>query len=342
MADENPTATGGASISDRIEALLDGQSGAAPIEAKQDQEAQQQQAEPDESEVPASDETEQDEGPQISLADVARFLKVDESTLDIDEEGSVIFKTKVDGKEGAAKPTDLLKSYQLQGHVDAKTREVAEAQKQYAERVKQFEERAKAETERFNTLANIAHQELMRDAAQIDWNALAQSDPAQYVQRQHEFSQRQGRVNQLLSEAQSQQQKLQQSQQQRESQTLQQEALRLPTLIPEWADQKVREQETADLTKWLSGKGASVESINGLKDAALVAALRAGMLAERTNVKAAEVEKKVRLAPKLVKPGQSVDAKDRANESVRSLKENIRKSGGKRGIAEYLLATGKV
>jgi hypothetical protein len=63
------------------------------------------------------------------------------------------------------------------------------------------------------------------------------------------------------------------------------------------------------------------------------------MLYDKLQESKASVENKVRTAPKLVKPGQP--ANDRGQQTVRNLKSQITKSGGKQGIAEYLLATGK-
>jgi hypothetical protein len=339
----NPTGDAGASILDRIESYLS-TSDAPPEDDARSQEppkAQAPEPEAPEVETPASD-GEADDAPQVSLSDVARFLGVDESALDVSEEGAVIVKTKVDGKEGIAKFGDLLKSYQLQSHVDAKAREAAEVQKAVQQEREQFEQHKQAETQRISQLAYIAHQELMRDAAGIDWEALARNDPAEYVVKQHEFQARQGRVNQLVQEAQQAQSQFQQAQQMRYTQTLQAEAERLPTLIPEWSDSKVAETEKGELRAWMKSSGFSDQDISSLTRADLVATMRKAMLYDKGKQSASVAEKKVREAPKLVRPGQAVDARQRDESHVRDLKQNIRKSGGRSGIAEYLLATGKV
>lgn len=348
MTDENPTGQAVASISERIEGFLAAseapQSDPAPSEPPK-AETQQPETEAPETEAEnstAGDEPDAGEEPQISLSDVAKLLGVDESALDVDEDGGVKVKTKIDGKEGAAKFNDLLKSYQLQGHVDAKAREAAETQKALQERVSQFEAYAQQEAQRIAQLAEVAHKELMRDAANIDWDALAQQDPAAYVANQHNFQQRQARVQQLLNEAQQQQANYLQAQQAKVQQTLQQESQRLSSLIPEWADEKVRETEKTELRTWAKAQGFTDQDLSGLTRADVVSMMRKAMLYDKGQTKAEIVEKKVRAAPKLVKPGQSMDAAQRAKESVRSLKDNIRKTGGRSGIAEYLMATGKV
>ena len=338
MSSEKPTPEGGASITERLETLL------SAGEGKQD-EVEGQEAAPESPEVvedQASDAQEQDEGPQISLTDAAKILGVDESAIDVDEDGTIKFKTKIDGKEGAAKFNDLLKSYQLQGHVDAKVREAAAKQQELTERVNQFEQFAVSESQRLNQMAQLAHQVLMRDAAQVDWDDLAANDLAGYVQKKHEFDTRQGQVNQLVQAANEQVQNFQQAKAYWEQRQLAEEAQRIPTLIPEWADAKVAQTERDAMVGWLQTIGATPQGIAGLRDAGIVAALRKAFIASKTGSAASAVEKKVKAAPRLVRPGSPTDANQRTNETVKGLKETIRKSEGRRGVADYLIATGKV
>jgi hypothetical protein len=341
MTVENPTADSGASITDRIESLLTGQNPAPEVPPKEPDPVPESAPEAAE-EQPASDEQPSSDEPQLSLSDLAKYLGVEEESLDVDDDGSLKVKTKIDGKEGAAKFKDLVKSYQLQGHVDAKAREAAEQAKSLQERVSQFEAYAQSEAQKLAHLASIANQELMRELGEIDWQGLARNDPAEYVAKQAEYQVRQGRINQLNEAAQQQAEQARQAQEQRTRQMLAAEAARLPTLIPEWADEKVAATEKAELSKWLISQGVSEKEVNSLARADVVSMLRKAWLFDQGKGKAAVVEKQLRIAPKLVKPGQSKDSGERAAETVRTLKDNIRKSGGKNGIAEYLLATGKV
>lgn len=340
MSVENPTAdAGGASITERLENYL-----AAGEETTKPEATGQQAAPevPEGAETTASDDTQQPDETQLSLSDVAKVLGIDETALDVDEDGGLKIKTKVDGKEGAAKFAELLKSYQLQGHVDAKAREAAEIHRQAQERAQQFEAYAQAKAQEFAQVFQAAQQVVQGEFAGINWDDLARNDPVGYVEKRHQWEARMGQLNQLQQQANWQAQNFMQAQQQRVHAQLSAEAQRLSTLIPEWADEKVSGTERAQMREWLAKKGASPQAIESLRDAGLVAALRAGMLAEAGKTQQTVTEKKVRAAPKLVKPGQSVAAQDRNSETLRGLKENIRKSGGKHGIAEYLLASGKV
>lgn len=343
MTVENPTGDAGASITERIERFLSPEpQPAQEVEPQKADDYQPESVPETAEEQPASDESAESNEPQLSLSDLAKYLGVDESTLDVDDDGSVKVKTKIDGKEGAAKFQDLVKSYQLQGHVDAKAREAAEKDKALQERVQQFESYAQQEAQKLNQLAYIANQELMREVAEIDWQSLARSDPAEYVAKQAEFQTRQARVNQLMNAAQQQNSQWQQAQQVKQAQYLQSEAQRLTTLIPDWADQDKAKTEKAAIREYAIKQGFSVQEVDNLSRADTVALLRKAWLYDQGKGKAAVIEKQVRIAPKLVKPGQSLSASQRNEESVRGLKEQIRKSGGRQGISEYLMATGKV
>lgn len=338
MTVENPTGVAGASISDRIENYLAGQS--SETQTKEPESAPEQEAEIPEvaTEEPANDEQQAEES-QLSISDLAKYLGVDESTLDVDDDGSVKVKTKIDGKEGAAKFQDLVKSYQLQGHVDAKAREAAETQKALSERVQQFEAFAQNEAQRLTQLAQMAHAELVGDFSAINWQELARNDPAEYVAKQAEFQSRQARVNQLAGEVQQRHQQVQKAQEAQLEQAVQQAAKYLESNIDGWKpgndiDKALQEYATK------SGIKSTRDAI--IRDPGVAIALHKAMLYDQGKAKSAVVEKQVRVAPKLVKPGQSIDARQRTADTNRALKETIRKSGGKMGIAEYLLATGKV
>lgn len=340
--DEKPTASdSGASIEERVEKLISHQP-EQKEEAKQEApEGAQQEA--SEVEAPESDAQEEEDGPQISLTDAAKILGVDEALLDVDEDGTLKIKTKIDGQEGAAKLQDFLKSYQLQGHIDAKSRAIAEEAKRVQAERMQFEEMARGEVSRFETLVNVAQQQLMREFASVNWDELSQNDPVDYVAKKHAFEARHAQIQGLTQQAMNYRQQLEQSQQMRVAQHIQAESQRLSTLIPEWSDATKANQEKGELAEWLLSAGATPQAVNSLYDAGIVAALRKAMLADKAAPKVAAVEKKVRAAPKLVKPGQSVDAGQRAAEGLRSLKEQIRKTGGKSdSIAEYLIASGRV
>jgi hypothetical protein len=342
MSDENPTADSGASIHDRLMAL----DAPEPSEPEERDEPQGDEQEPESAEQntdePEGGEPEDDQQPQLSTTDFAKVLGIDESMLDLDDEGNAIIKTKIDGKEGTAKFADVLKSYQLQGHIDNKAREVAEQQKAIQARMAEVEQYAQQRVQQLEQLSNIANQELMREYQSIDWQTLRATDPAEYSARVMDFQQRQGQINQLFQVA--EQTKAQQQHQQTESYRamLATEAQRLPELIPEWKDTATADKERKAIKEYGLKAGIDPADLDSIPKAAYVSVLRKAMLYDQLQQSKAVVENKVRTAPKLVKPGQA-QQQSRQAQTISNIKSQVKKSGGKAGsVVEYLLATGKV
>lgn len=338
MQTENPTQSGD-SIQERLESLLSADEPQVEIEAPQEA------SEADPAEPEAEVETENDEGegnePSLSLTDLAKYLKVDESALDVDEAGELYMKTKVDGTEGKAKLADLLTSYQLRGHLDNQTRAVAEQQKALAQYAAQQEAQVQARVQQVTDLANAAQAELNREFQNVDWQTLRITDPAEYAASIQDYQARQAHINNIANNAAQQRQHYEAQQQQQQAETLKAEAQALPTLIPEWKDPIVAEKERLEIREWAINSGIPRAEVDQVSKASHVTVLRKAMLFDRMQSSKAAVEKKVHSAPKLVRPGQTQPANSQET-TLRSLKAQVQKSGGKQGITEYLLASGKV
>lgn len=331
---ENPTGDAGASTTERIEQFLSDsdQSNEVPQEIGESQET------PEVVETADDAQTGSDE-PQLSLTDLAIYLGVEESALDVDTEGAPIFKTKIDGQDGTVKFQDLVKSYQLQGHVDQQVRQAAEERKAIQQRVQEFEAHA---TEQLNQLANVAKaadQMLMQEFQNVNWQELARTDPAQYVALEAEYKAKQGQIQQLMHAVNQQTAQARQAQQAKFQEKVVQAAETIKTQVEGW---QPGNEVDISLQKFAHENGFTntAEIMAEYPQAARI--LWEAQQYRSGKQSASLAEKQVRQAPKLVKPGQSIDARQKAQETTRGLKEQIRKSGGKTGIQEYLLRTGKV
>lgn len=336
---ENPTQSSGDSIQDRIEAYL------SPEEPKPAAEAAPQAAEAAPTETPevepSSDEGDHESEPQLSLTDLAKYLGVNETALDVDEAGALNLKTKVDGEEGKAKLSDLITSYQLRAHLDKETRAVAEQRKAIEAQSAWHEQQIAARARQVEDLTNAAQMELNREFQNVDWQTLRVTDPAEYAASLQDYQARQAHINNIANQANQHRQQFAAKQQQGHAAFLQEQAQALPTLIPEWSDPVVADKERAEIRDFALNLGIAKADVDSISHAAHVAVLRKAMLYDRMQTSKTAMEKKVVSAPRLVKPGQT--APRNSNEtSVRSLKASVQKSGGKMGIEEYLIATGKV
>lgn len=331
--EQKPTPTdGGASTLDplnRIEAMLRG------AESGSDEGQGENQGEPAQKTVETEGDGQQSAEPQISTSDLAKLLKLDDGSLDLDEEGNAVFKTKIDGKEGTAKLQDLLKSYQLQEHVDRKSREAADREKAIQAREKEAEQQFSQRLQYAENLTQIAANQLLQEYQSINWPALEAENPGHAALLRQKFQEKQAQLRGVLQNIQHEKVTTEQKSQAEMQETLRKEAERLPVLIPEWKDATVAQKERAELRDWAIKAGYEPSEIDNISKAHHVAVLRKAMLADRLQASRPEIENKVRTAPKLVKPGQATQ--DTQAEKVQSLHTAVRKSGGKNGTLEALL-----
>lgn len=341
MEQESSTSeSGGESTLDRLESFL-----AAEDEQ---QEPSTPQPEAQQADAPATDEPAQvdavegeGETPnEYQLSDVAKLLGAEESALDVDEDGSVLIKTKVDGQEGKVKFSDLIKSYQLQGHVDKQVREAAELRKQaqeYAQSVHQQTQVQQAVVGKMAEAKAIETEYAQYQA--VDLVALWDSDPVQagkINQRmqvlQNAYQQKQAEINQATQHIETQQR-------QQSAASLQAERQALFKAVPEWENADVLNKEHAAIQADLAARGFSESDIKSFANARAVLLARDAMLYRQQKAAGSTTEKLVRQAPKIAKPGSTAS---RNTNVIQKLHNEVRKTGSKQSVVDYLLATGKV
>lgn len=340
MQTENPTPSEGASIQERLETYLSADEPQEQQEAEPT-EVREEAAPVDEVEVETENDEGADDGPQLSLTDLAKYLKIDETALDVDEAGELSIRTKVDGQEGRAKLNDLLTSYQLRSHLDNQTRAVAEQQKAIQAQAVEIEQKIQQRVQYVEDLANAAQAQLNREFSNIDWQTLRVTDPAEYAASYQDYQARQAHINSIAENAGQQRRQYEAISKQQHAELLRSEWQNIPAVIPEWSSDEVMQKDVQSMKQWAAQNGYQPGEIESAAYARHLATVRKAMLYDQMQSSKASVEHKVRSAPKLVKPGQAAP-RNSAESTAKNLKAEIRKSGGKRGIAEYLIATGKV
>lgn len=334
MDEQEATQDTGASVLDRLEAKLNAPE-VSDVEQSEATEQTQTNVDADEDGQQESQES------QLTTSDLSKFLGIDESLIDVDDDGTVKLKTKIDGAEGTAKLTDLLKSYQLEGHVNKKSMEVAEREKALQQYMQQAESQAQARLKHVESLANVAARELLKDYNSIDWNTLEVQDPGQAALLRQKFQERQYQIRSVINEVEQNKTLQEQKAQEQRQSMLSAEAQKLPELIPEWKDDAIASKERGEIMQWGVKAGFTPDELSQVAIASHVAVLRKAMLYDKLQQSKPAIENKVRTAPKLVKPGQAVN--DSKVQMAKGLRQNIIKSGGKGdSVAEWLLASGKV
>lgn len=337
---ENPTTSQevGASTQSRLESFLAAEE--MPEEQDQDQDNQAAaQASNDESSADEQDNS--GESPEYQLSDIAKLLGADESSLDVDDDGNVLVKTKIDGQEGKAKFQDLIKSYQLQGHVDRQVREVAEQRKQVEMQVQAAQQQMQVQQQVMGVYAEAKAIEMeLNKYANVDWNAYFDQDPVEAAKADRYMRDMQAKHSQKMQEANNAQQYIMQQQQFTQQQHLAAQQQMLMQALPAWNDGEVMKKESTQIQSDLSARGFNPQEIGNLSDHRLLLLARDAMLYRQSQAGKDSTVKAVRNAPKIIKPGsnQSGNTQDK---TIKQLHANV-KTGRSGSLRDYLLATGKV
>jgi hypothetical protein len=338
METDSSTQTGDSTL-DRLEAMLSAddatQEPSEPLEAKAD--APDATDDPDKVDAV---EKESETPNEYQLSDVAKLLGAEESALDVDEDGSITVKTKIDGQEGKVKFTDLIKSYQLQGHVDKQVREAAELKKQVQEFAQQVQQQTQVQQAVVGKMAEAkAIETEWAQYSGINLEALWDSDPVQagkinqrMLTLQNAYQQKQAEINQAT-------QHIKQTQDQQHSASLQMERQALLKACPEWTSDATATKEKQAIAADLKARGYSDADIQGLSDHKAVLLARDAMLYRQMKAANTTAEKQIRQAPKIIKPGSTAS---RNTNQIQKLHQEVRRTGSRQSVADYLLATGKV
>ena len=337
--EQESTSTGGESTLERLEAMLSADD--ASDESSEPLEANDADApatnEPED--VDAGDEDGETPN-EYQLADVAKLLGADESLLDVDEDGAVLVKTKIDGEEGKVKFSELIKSYQLQGHVDKQVREAAEVRKQAQEYAQAVQQQIQVQQAVISQIAEAkAIEAELAQYQGINWQALIDSDPVQAMKLERQMRDLQGKHGQKVGEIQQQQRYIQQQQQQQSAASLESERQALMQAVPEWSSDALATKEKQLIAADLKARGYSQSDIQNLSDHKAVLLARDAMLYRQQKAATNAAEKQVRQAPKIIKPGSTGS---RNTNAIQKIHAEVKRTGSRQSVVDYLLATGKV
>lgn len=295
------------SIEDRFQNLLE-------PEPQEQQEELQQEAEPqDNSEEPV--DTEEEATPE-------------EEQGEPEEEASEpdLVEIELDGKTYQI-PEELKDKVMLQADYTRKTQEVAEQRKQLEIGYQQLQQQAQLQQQNLEGYANLMAIDKQLQAAQnTDWNALFDSDPAEFVRQKEAYRElkdyRDGLANQIGA---IQQQQLQE--QQAVLAKTQETARQILSQDLKWDGAKA--DATRQYIESFIDKGLSQSDIDGLNQgrygATPIIWAHKAMLYDKLQASKGNVEKRVSNLPKVSKPG--APNKSVAQQQDTDLRKNLKKSG---------------
>lgn len=283
---------------------LEGQQGEQQADEQTQGDEGQQGDEGEQGDEPPAAATKKKDG-DVEYDSLEDFLT--KSNLDADAFRSLPVTVKIDGETKSVPLADVLKSYQLEGHVNNKSIALSEQQKAFEAERAQAANYLRAQVQTAQNLGQMAQQQLLAEYQSINWDALKGVDPGVWTQKMIEFQQRQGQINQHLQQVeQLQAQETQRTEQERLAQ-LPKEREILIGKKPEWADSQQYKSDQTAMSSYAKTLGFSDAELGNvfdhrfmmvLHDAARYAALQAAK---------PEAVKKVRAAPQMAKPGVRVN-----------------------------------
>lgn len=254
--------------------------------------------------------TDDSAGATNSDTDAGQDVDVDLNDQDVDNDADSdadaepkTFTVKIDGKEVQVPLSELLNGYQRQSDYTKKTMEASQQRKEADAVVQQAQQERQ---EYHSKLERMAAQleGALEQQGQIDWPALLEQDPVEYLKQQHLFRQRQELYQQNAQERQKLIQQHQNEQAQAHQSYLAEQQDNLLAKLPDWKDDAKAAAEKAAISEFLQKQGFEADDISSIADHRHVIVARKAMLYDQLMAKANVQAKKVQEAPqRVVKPG---------------------------------------
>lgn len=265
---------------------------------------------------------------------LAAALGLPEDALEYDDEGNVVFNAVIDGEATKVKMQDLVKSYQLEGHVNKKSMQLESDRREFETTRDQAYDHLTQKITVANNLIGAVEQQLIGELKNIDWDTLRATDPAEWAATRQYYTERVQWLEQMKAQTGSAQKGLteeqQKAQQEKYNAFMQGEVQKMIQDNPAWKDQAVMAKEVGEVGKFLVDKyGFTPDEIANHMDARMMRMVRDAMQFAngKDTLKAKKVPDNV---PKFRTPGQqNANRRDTTKaRQVKAQKDAIRKSGG--------------
>lgn len=217
---------------------------------------------------------------------------------------------EVDGKQVTLTKEQVAEAYKnglRQADYTQKTMAVAEQRKAAeAETQKALQER---QTYAENLQKMAAQLEgAIQQQEKIDWNALLESDPVEFLKQKHLYDQRQAALQKNQQEQAVLAEKFQAERAKAQADHIQKQQQELLAKLPEWKDEAKAKSERDAIKAYLAEQGFAADDIAQISDHRAVILSRKAMLYDQMIAKAKVAAKKVQNLPtKVVQPGSSTD-----------------------------------
>lgn len=291
-----------------------------------------------------AEETADDATDQVELdaSELASMFGLDQSQVSVSDDGKLKIRVKIDGQESEATLAELVKGYQLEGHVNRKSMELADQRKALEAQAAQQQTALAQQAQQAAFLLQTAEQQLIGEYQAIDWQRLRRENPAEYSAAQLDYNQRARQIEAMKEQALSitgqYDAEAQEKQKQAHAAILQQEHSALMDALPEWKDSEAAKQGKGEMVAFLREVGFTPEEIGSIVDHRSVLLIRDAMAyrkaAKSTDVTAKQLKKVVK---PVLKPGAVQTKAEAARKQSTEARATLRKMGGNTDSVAALL-----
>ncbi len=298
----------------------------------------------DEPEATEAEETANDATDQVELdaSELASMFGLDQSQVSVSDDGKLKIRVKIDGQESEATLAELVKGYQLEGHVNRKSMELADQRKALEAQVLQQQTALAQQAQQAAFLLQTAEQQLVGEYQSIDWQRLRRENPAEYSAAQLDYSQRARQIEGLKEQALSITGQYDADAQAKQAQAyeahLEAEKTALLEAVPEWKDEAKAEAGKAEIVTFLRESGFTPEEIGSIGNHKALLLIRDAMAyrkaAKSTDLTAKQLKKVVK---PVLKPGAVQTKAEAARKQSTEARATLRKMGGNTDSVAALL-----
>ena len=256
----------------------------------------------------------------------------EEESEETDGEEEELYAVTVNGEEVAVSLDELLSGYSRQSDYTRKTQEIAgdrkemEAlQQRYNSEVQQIQQERQQYMEALTNIISNNSGELEK-FSNIDWNALRENDPIEYVTTREQYREAQEKIQGLQHE-QARAAQIQQAQNnQAQHQMLQVEKGKLVEALPDWGEPEKQKELATKLQSYAKEQGFTSDELNSLIDhrsiLVLLKAQKYDQL-QKSDVKS----KKLKNKPKVIRAGKGRSGTESSKSKRTAQMKRLQQSG---------------
>jgi hypothetical protein len=248
------------------------------------------------------------------------------------------FKVKVDNEEVEVTLEELQQGYSRTKDYTKKTQALAETRKAVEAEKAKIEE-AKQLRDTYAQRLEVIEKLLAQDQGEENLAELRDSDPIGYAIKIAERSEKEKQLQAVRAEKQKIAQQQESDRQQALQGHLQQEAVKLREMIPEFRDEAKAEIARKDIRTYAKSVGFSDEELSQVYDSRAVKTLYNAMMYEKLMKGKTDAVKKVQSAPKVLKAGNGgqVNAEnDATKRQMQKLKQTGKKSDAAKLFEKFI------